>query len=241
MHMNGRESPGCLGLRGWAAVILLLITLWFLYYVIDVSFFPPVGRIGVNVLLYTMVTIFFSAVFFPLLIAWPSFALGLLWAPFGALVCARMAQSRGLNRRRYAVAGAVYSILFLWPWIYLIARMHNKGVPGLPVRAAYIILYCIVWPLATLSVVLPALGAEPLRPFLLVVLPSVLTWFLSLKNLIGWGRSNWQRSNDPSDGVMPERVYIMPFAYAFVWTLFAGAAWGATYFVEPELLSDSIR
>ena len=67
--MNGHESPGCLGLRGWAAVILILVTIWFLYYVLDVSFDPPVGRIAVNVLLYTMVTIFFSAVFFPIVIA----------------------------------------------------------------------------------------------------------------------------------------------------------------------------
>ena len=41
-------------------------------------------------------------------------ALGLLWAPFATMLCARAARARGLDSRRYAIAGAVYSVLFYY-------------------------------------------------------------------------------------------------------------------------------
>ncbi len=231
--MYDRQPSGCLSLRGWVIVILALIALSTLPYMFGIF------TDWRDWILVPIFAVFWSVVFFPIVIAWPSLAVGLLWAPFAALICARMAKSRGLDKRRYATVGAIYSILFFWPWAYLVARMRDKNVPSYFVKGTYIILYCVVWPLATLSAILPALMASPLRPFLLVVPLSAVTWFISLKNLLGLNKYEW-RTDDDVDGMIPERVYIMPFAYAFIWTLFAGAAWAATYFVEVDSSSYSL-
>ena len=234
--MYEREIRGCLGPIGWGIVIVALVGMWLLYYVFDASIDFSVGMAVV----YVVLAIFWSAVFFPFVVAGLGLGLGLLWAPFGALICARMARSRGLNRRRYAAAGAVYSVLFFWPWVYLVARMANRAVPAYLVRGAYATVYFLIWPLAALSLCFPAMGASVLRPLLLLLLPCAVTWFISLKNLLGLNKYEWRTDDDDSEGIIPERVYIMPLAYAFVWTLFAGAAWAATYFVEPDSLSYSL-
>ena len=56
-------------------------------------------------------------------------AASVVWAPFGALICALIAWRRGLSPRRYAVAGAAHSVLFFLPWVYLAARMLGVRVP----------------------------------------------------------------------------------------------------------------
>ena len=142
--------------------------------------------------------------------------------------------------RRYATTGAIYSVLFFWPWAYLVARMADRTPPSFLVRGAYVIVYFVIWPLAALSLCFPALMASALRPLLVLLLPCAVTWFISLKNLLGLNRYEWRTEDEDSDDIIPERVYIMPFAYAFVWTLVAGAAWGATYFVEPDSSSYSL-
>ena len=72
--------------------------------------------------------IFWFPVFGPalsLLIVVLAVLVGLVWAPFGALICRRIARSRGFNPRRYAIAGAVYPVLFFVPWVYLVMRMRG--------------------------------------------------------------------------------------------------------------------
>ena len=61
----------------------------------------------------------------------------MVWAPFGALICALIAWRRGLS----PVAGAVYSALFFLPWVYLAARMLGRAVPKPLAVLPYVVLY----------------------------------------------------------------------------------------------------
>ena len=72
--------------------------------------------------------VFFTSVTV-MLFSWWAVAASVVWAPFGALICALIAWRRGLNPRRYAVAGAAHSVLFFLPWVYLAARMLGVRVP----------------------------------------------------------------------------------------------------------------
>ena len=150
-------------------------------------------------------------------------ALGLLWAPFATMICARTARARGLDSRRYAIAGAVYSVLFLLPSIFLIARIHNKSTPGCLTRSAYVLIYGWLWPVSTLSYYIFTLALP--EPFWIVsvslLLLNVLTWFISLIKLIVWHRRQARVLSEESDDVLPNRVYIMPFAYVLGWVLIA--------------------
>ena len=67
--------------------------------------------------------------------------IGLLWAPLGAHICARIAHNRGLPVKRYAVAGAAYSILFFFPWVCFVMQMRNKTVWKPAIWAAYALTY----------------------------------------------------------------------------------------------------
>jgi multisubunit Na+/H+ antiporter MnhG subunit len=108
----------------------------------------------------------------------------LLWAPLGAHICARIARNRGLPVKRYAVAGATYSILFFFPWLYLIMLMHNKTVWKPAIWAAYVILYAgwLLGPIAlTLAIVGLSVGTVGLGAF-----PSVLLLSLFLAMSVAW-------------------------------------------------------
>ena len=51
---------------------------------------------------------------------------GLIFAPLAALSCAWVARKEDLNPWQYALAGAVYSSLVFFPWLYLIRKMQDK-------------------------------------------------------------------------------------------------------------------
>ena len=190
------------------------------------STFSWLGLEGAGVALLGATLLIFTLILFPLaLLTMP--ALGLLWAPFAALVCSRAARARGLETRRYALAGAIYSILFFWPWVYLILRMYNKHIPGCIIRIVYILTYGVLWPISTLSLLLLAIWyQQPFRSMLIfVLLLNILAWFVSLIMLIVWRRRQGRVLSDESDDVLPNRVYIMPFAYVLGWLLIAMPLW----------------
>ena len=72
--------------------------------------------------------VFFMSVTVMLLSLW-AVAASVVWATFGALICALIAWRRGLSPRRYAVEDAARSVLFFLPWVYLAARMLGVRVP----------------------------------------------------------------------------------------------------------------
>ena len=178
--------------------------------------------------------IFWFPVFGPalsLVIAVLAVLLGLMWAPFGALICRRIARSRGLSPRRYAIAGAVYPVLFFLPWVYLVMRMRGRSVSVVLVRTIYILLYGAwlvlpIWSLSTFrSVTLRVEDFGEARTIGLVLISSILMFVGSLvmiavvrikakyKTVDRSGRSD----ESVRDDVLPHIAYILPFAYLLFW------------------------
>ena len=80
------------------------------------------------------VSVVFAALLLPVLLQF----LGLPWAPFAALICGWRARRKGLGVRRHALAGALYSALLFWPWVYFILRMNGRRAPSALIRLFYI-------------------------------------------------------------------------------------------------------
>ena len=239
--MNGPQNSGCLFPKWSIIAALASVVIWILLVPVGLSDYvgPFLRPFGLVVTILGVVVYVGAVVVFPSLVAGPGIAVGVLWMPFAALFCARAARSRGLDSGRYAVAGAIYSILLFIPWVYLVLRLRGRELPSSLVRMAYIILFFGIWPLATLSTFFSALFAVPLRPLLLVLPASAVTWLISIWNL--W-RAN-KRANacgdELSDAMLPHHAYIMPFAYATLWTLFAATTWAATNYIEPDWILDT--
>lgn len=169
--------------------------------------------------------------FFSLVIAVLAVLLGLVWTPFGALTCRRIARSRGLSPRRYAIAGAVYSVLFFVPWVYLVMRMRGRSVSVVVVRNIYILLYGAwlvlpIWSLSMFTAV--ARRVEDFGGALtmgLLLISSILMFVGSLVMIAVVRKKAKYRTVDRSgrsdesvrDDVLPHIAYILPFAYLMFW------------------------
>ena len=70
---------------------------------------------------------------------------GALWSPAAAALCARAARRRGLAPGRYAIWGALYSILMIVPWVLLLQRLHGSLIPRRLLELSYWILYVGIW------------------------------------------------------------------------------------------------
>ena len=68
-------------------------------------------------------------------------ALGLLFAPAFAFCCQRSARLNGLDGRRYALMGGLYSCLFFIPAIFLLAEIRGREVSENATKRTYVILY----------------------------------------------------------------------------------------------------
>ena len=158
---------------------------------------------------------------------------GLVWAPFGALICRRIARSRGFDPRRYTIAGAVYPVLFFLPWVYLVVRMRGRSVSIVVVRIIYILLYgtwlvVSIWPLYMWRRIL--LSDESISREVLTVVPvmlilSVLVFVGSLVMIaVVREKQKYKTTDRPGgqdesiqDDVLPHIAYILPFAYLMFW------------------------
>ena len=98
--------------------------------------------------------------------------LGVCWAPFGALTCRRYARRHQLNLRRYTLTAAIYSTLFLLPWIYFIAHLYNWRRFQRCIHVTYVLFYFMwVTPIVSVSgmLILMRSTGEPLSPFWMTV------------------------------------------------------------------------
>lgn len=68
-------------------------------------------------------------------------ALGLLWAPFGALAYVWIAKSKGVPVAPNALRGLVYSMLLFFPWAYFAIRMDGRQIPTSCIVTGYVALY----------------------------------------------------------------------------------------------------
>ena len=94
-----------------------------------------------------------------LIIFLPVFSVTYLWglvsvvfSPFAAGICMWLARRRGLNVWYYGLVGAIYSLSYLYPWVYLAMRLLGRRMSPIIVIAGYVNLY--VWWLASLFSVL---------------------------------------------------------------------------------------
>ena len=175
------------------------------------------------------VGIFAAIVITPIIIVL-SMPLGILFAPFSALICYIRARSMGLPPGHYARIGALYSAFLLLPWIYLIVRMFNKTVPNILIGIGYCVLYAI-WFFGSIVAVaglaifsgIVALGfsTDIERTYihmllfcaaLITLCVDVVAWILSMARL-----DHFHRNHIPREEILPDRAYITPFAYALVW------------------------
>ena len=157
----------------------------------------------------------------------PAGIVSTLWAPLGALICALIARRRGLNQRRYALAGAAFSALFFLPWVYLVARMLGRVIPKPLVVLSYAILY-LMWIQGPFQLSYGAWAdGDDLYPnalWLCMWLGNILTMMVSVLLMMTpiAKKINPFRlaSGDggPIRDTLPNPVYLLPFALLWGWS-----------------------
>lgn len=118
---------------------------------------------------------------------------GLLWSPFAALICLAVARVRRLDGDGWGKAGALYSLTFFLPWVWLVLRMAGVPIPAVVTRAGYAVFYGL-WALSCVFLVIAGVfltagfGTEALRPDSTIVLSAGLfagaVWFASLRRTL---------------------------------------------------------
>ena len=68
----------------------------------------------------------------------------LAFSPVGAVIAGTMAYRQRLGTVKYAVAGLFYSMAFVIPFGYLVARMNGERPRAIFVWFAYLVLY-LLW------------------------------------------------------------------------------------------------
>ena len=134
-------------------------------------------------------------------------ALGLLFAPVAAIYCRRSARQNGMNPRRYAVMGGVYSCLFFVPAVSLLKEIRGREVSRNAIKRTYIVLYSY-WGIGPvgLPLMLDLVGGGSLLWFVLFVI-----WVASIV------RAN-NRNQEAQVVPLPimSYAYITPFALAYL-------------------------
>ena len=175
----------------------------------------------IPLLLYAVfVSVVFAALLLPVLLQF----LGLPWAPFAAWICGRSARKKGLDIRRHALAGALYSALLFWPWVYFILRMNGRNAPSALVRLFYISVFGL-WMVGGvimtlfLAVVLTTAiemhhaptGTQSLLASLMYAAPllNLALWVFSLTRF-----TRRRKSASGGSGALIGREYLIPPALA---------------------------
>ena len=207
----------------------------------------PVGAI-----IWIAIVVLVLSPLFVAIAAVAAMLLGWLWSPFAALICWLRARSLGLDARRYAKAGALYSALFFLPWLYLTLRMFGKTVADWMVSAGYFVLY-LIWLLGPIGVTFlvcagsafRVFSSDPADPdptaFDMLLFCSLLA--LLCANLVAMGLSAWDlerkhrrlaaADREKSD-FFPHRLYVMPFAHTLAAVAVTGGALLIVRVVRPD-------
>ena len=152
------------------------------------------------------------------------FAMGVLWAPVGSLICGLVAYRRKLGVRRWIGRGLVGSALFLFPWFYVVASVSGLGFSSLLKRAEYALVY-LAWLVAPIGLMITlvigsfvaqwqgtpdSFSEHPVYfSFLIAVtIANLYTWFMSLRT---WG---WKlRDRSPEFDVSFYRQWLAVIAW----------------------------
>ena len=168
---------------------------------------------------------------------------GVVLAPIFALISFLIARRKDLDGARFALIGAVYSAMFLMPWIYLVLRMKGKRPPKKLVISTYVFMYTIWLSILAGLFVYVGFGVtyDPYDPkdladlvdlYLLAHWSSILicgaAWLVSLVRIVQLKREADEEEadaeDDPAD-IAPRWSHVMPFGLTASWTLFASSYW----------------
>ena len=142
-------------------------------------------------------------------------AVGIVWAPFGALICARIADTNTMNWRTRAVVGALYSASGFVPWLLLFTRMQGKDIYPPVIILGYGALFA-AWLLGLAFLLFVFIeGSTPI--WVLWDLTGIGMWCVSLWKLVRsyrWDKRTW---TEPSNERTLGFAYAMPFLFALVW------------------------
>ena len=136
---------------------------------------------------------------------------GALWTPFAALICLAVARVKRIDGEGWGKAGALYSLTFFLPWVWLVLRMAGVPIPAGITRAGYALFYGL-WALSCVFLIIAGafltagFGTDGLRPDSTIVLSAGLfagaVWFASLRRTM--------RLRPPSEGATREDEIIIP-------------------------------
>ena len=166
--------------------------------------------------------------------------LGVLCALLSAITCGIIAHAKNLGVGRFACAGALYGV-FIFPWLYLVARMFNR-FPALPVLAIVYLLAYALW-LGFIAGVVgnvlwlweyrvgggiyqnPDRGIE-FAPLIVMSLSSacliavcLFTMGLSIRGIYRLHKESMER---PTRTQMPSWRYLLPYLYSYLWFFIGG-------------------
>lgn len=134
--------------------------------------------------------------------------IGLVLSPFAAIGMFRMAGDRGLDPTRYAILAALCSVLFVLPWLYMVAIVRGRRFP----IGRVLITFYIVWLIGPIYNSFFILGTSAGGTWLgMAGIIMGLAWVISLL---------WMVVSDPYDrslrcALLPLK-HIVPFACMFV-------------------------
>ena len=154
------------------------------------------------------------------------FCIGVLWSPFAGLICGFIARRDGRSFARYTIVGMIASLLFFWPWVYIVRQMNEYPLSVKVIRILYVLLF-IFWiggPVILLAILgLAGIGTmstnftEPLIviPYAAVALLNIALCCAGKILLPDIARI----SENSADGIVPNMRYVLPPLFAFVSTM----------------------
>ena len=143
--------------------------------------------------------------------------IGVLWSPVAAYTCAQAARSRGLDARRYAIAGAGYSILLFLPWIYLWSKLRGKPLRAITVASGYVLIY-VLWLMGPIMFMAILAGSDGTRGILALVMLAMLVISLLLIKFSHLFVERCHVFDINGDGLVKPiwSPHMTPFVFAFV-------------------------
>ena len=157
------------------------------------------------------------------------------WTPFAALICARIAQRQGLNIRRPAVHGAIYSFILFVPWRHLMRQMRGEPITRANINSAYFFAYLLAGLVVASNIAFVFTITYPsyslnefadIVEFIFAAIAGALAFAVGLTSLsIAKNRFNeiQERRESPNVIDLPDRSYIAPFAWAWASMLISSA------------------
>ena len=178
---------------------------------------------------------------------------GILWSPFGALICGRMAHRRGLPAGRYARAAWSHSAQFLIPWTYLITALRGNPTNRETSRIDYILIYTL-WAVVALGYIGLFVGtfihpdgdhgpfgnlaqsgtgrmSTHIAALLIALVPIPTNVFLFQKTLRDLRRKrredrrNAQKLQNPPTCDLPHKAYTRPFSMTLLGSALICLSW----------------